>query len=364
MSLRIRNAPRFMIILVAVLPLASRASAASINGVYALQQPGQLMPTAVLTDPDIDGVALRYRWDSLEPGENRFDWSALDTDVSQAQAHGKKVSLIILPGVATPEWVYAAGAAKFPVCGATGKMAGAGGNVRAPVPWDPVYLEKWKAFIRALGGRYGQNPSLVLVKITGIGLYSGEFYLMRGGACVDQDIANWQRLGFTPRKIVSAFESIAAAFAQSFPNSKLAVMLVRGAMPPIDDDGNRLPGSTDMKAVRTMVMSGIRAYGSRFVVQNNALSAFFSWELLPQLKERMGTSIGYQMLWSASDDPHCRMNHFAAPCDPRTILQSAINRGLAAGSSYLEIYVPDIENPALRSVLADAHSRLTTTAAR
>jgi len=363
MPLRMRNALRF-VMLVCWLPAASYASAASINGVYALQQPGQLMPAAVLTDPDVDGVALRYRWDSLEPGEGRFDWSALDTDVSQAQAHGKKVSMIILPGVATPNWVYAVGAAKFPVCGATGRMAGNGGNVGTPVPWDPTYLTKWEAFVHALGDRYGQNPSLVLVKITGIGLYSGEFYLIRGGPCVEQDIANWQRVGFTRRKIVSAFDSIAAAFAQSFPNSKLAVMIVRGPMPPIDDNGNRLPGSTDIRAVQTMVMSGIRTYGSRFVVQNNALSAFWNWELLQQLRERMGAPIGYQMLWNATDDPHCRMNHFATPCDPRAILQSAINRGLSAGSSYLEIYLQDVENPALRSVIADAHSRLTETAAR
>jgi hypothetical protein len=94
---------------------------------------------------------------------------------------------------------------------------------------------------------------------------------------------------------------------------------------------------------------------SHFVVQNNGLQASWDW---PQLKQIAGeANIGFQMAWRVTNDPTCRMNNFERPCDPHTMLQLAVNRGIDAGAIYLEIYMVDLLNPQLDDVVADAHAR-------
>jgi hypothetical protein len=72
--------------------------------------------------------------------------------------------------------------------------------------------------------------------------------------------------------------------------------------------------------------------------------------------------VGDQMVWAATGDPSCRMNRYHRPCEPRRVLQLAVERGIAAGASFLEIYVADILNPEVHDVLAMAHRRLTRNA--
>src|SRR5690242_12264544 len=147
---------------------ASVVFGASLVGVYALSDGRAAIPPAVLSNPNVDGLALRYWWDELEPREGAFDWRQIDDQIAAAHAHGKKVSLGVTAGIHTPDWVYARGASYFtfvwdkswgpPVCS----------KQRIPIPWDSVYLARWTAFVRSVGARYAGNPSVVYIKITGI----------------------------------------------------------------------------------------------------------------------------------------------------------------------------------------------------
>ncbi|MFQ5875051.1 MAG: hypothetical protein ACE5JL_14820 [Dehalococcoidia bacterium] len=52
---------------------------------------------------------------------------------------------------------------------------------KAPVPWDPVYKEKFGDFLRALGARYNGNPTIEFFQTNaGSGLY-GEVILSAQG---------------------------------------------------------------------------------------------------------------------------------------------------------------------------------------
>ena len=72
-----------------------------------------------LTNPFVQGIALRTQWGRVEPHEhanaNDFYWDFLDQGVALAAAHGKKVSILVTAGVTTPQWVYDAGAPFFMV---------------------------------------------------------------------------------------------------------------------------------------------------------------------------------------------------------------------------------------------------------
>ena len=355
--------------------LCSNAAASPINGVYALGNPGQPMPQAVLENRNVDGIALRYFWSALEPRDGVFNWSKLDSDIAEATTHGKKVSLSVLPGVATPPWVYEAGAAQFSFFWTQSWGERPCARISIPIPWDPIYLSKWEGFVRELGRRYNRDPTLAIIKITGINSEAAELILPRFGGpgrftgwgrigCPgSDDVANWQRAGYTRAKIERAWENIADVFAHSFPDKQLDFMVVPRGLPSIDSLGNVIPHANgDAIAVQDLMSWGIKRFGKRFILQNNGLSAFSDMDELAALSTR--TTVGHQMLWSVTADPHCRMNNRVAPCNPGEVLEKAINRGINGNASFLEIYTKDIANPDLENQIKSAHLALALNGSR
>jgi len=66
---------------------AAPASAPFPQGVYALADQDIPIPQNVLSNSQIDGIALRYSWKALEPREGQFDWTLVDSEVAAARAH-------------------------------------------------------------------------------------------------------------------------------------------------------------------------------------------------------------------------------------------------------------------------------------
>src|SRR6266513_5144815 len=200
-----------------------------------------------LTNPYVQGIALRTHWDRVEPHEhadpNDFYWDYLDQGVAAAAAHGKKVSISVTAGVTCPQWLFDAGSPAFYVteeygyssitdgittAGSTtiksaGNSAGwepdvseglyiSGGSIPAgativtvnsssnvtisapatqsatgvaittakiepmPLPWDPIFQQKWGAFIQALAARYGNNPNVAYVVMGGPGRHQEAYF--------------------------------------------------------------------------------------------------------------------------------------------------------------------------------------------
>jgi hypothetical protein len=365
-----------IVLAIAVIALGRAVFAAfphtTINGIYALGSASHPMPEVVFASNAIDGVALRYWWKSLEPRPRVYDWLEIDRDIAIARAHGKKISLSVAAGFGTPQWLYDSNVARFTFRWTKTWGAPPCSEQRIPVPWDPVFLSEWCIFVRELGHRYGSDPTVVLVKLTGVNGASEETNLphetgtfIRRGAfsCFStDDIAEWRRLGYSREKVEAAWKVIADTFSESFPHKHLAIM-TGPSFPRVDDLSllSRKNGKPDAQIAAKLIADGIASYGDRFVVQSNGLSAFWNWKKVATLAGRVST--GYQMLWSVTDDRGCRMNHHVAPCDPQTILDLAIDRGIGAGADYLEIYTADIMNPALHEVVLKASARLPTRSA-
>ena len=47
----------------------------------------------ISSKPFVQGILVRIGWNTLEPDENNFKWSLLDTQIIRARNFGKKVSL-------------------------------------------------------------------------------------------------------------------------------------------------------------------------------------------------------------------------------------------------------------------------------
>jgi glycosyl hydrolase family 42 (putative beta-galactosidase) len=341
----------------------------SIGGVFALGMLNQPIPPAILQDSKVDGVALRYVWNALEPQEGRFNWEMLDRDISQASAQGKRVSLEVTPGIFAPNWVYGAGAAQFSFRWDKPWGPAPCSQVSFPIPWDPVYMSKWQAFVRAMGEHYQNNRSVVLVKVEGVNAQTSELMLPHSrpgegaesrlvNCSPNDDIAQWQSLGYRPERVRTTWRQFAETYAEAFPNQYLALQTGPWGMPPIDDEGKLMFGRpTDSGFAQSVIPIGKAAIDGHFVIQNDGLQAIWSWPQLPEIAQ--GTPIAYQMAWRVTDDPTCRMNHFQRPCDPHEMLQASVGRGIEAGAKYLEIYIPDLLNPQLTDVITEAHRRLT-----
>jgi hypothetical protein len=334
----------------------------STNGVYDLVRPNAAIAAEALTNPNVDGVSLRTYWNSVETADGVYNWGYLDQQIAAAGAAGKKISLSVKAGVNTPSWVYTAGARSFTFIDNTSPLP-----QTIPVPWDPVFQAKWQAFVAAFGARYTANPSVAQVKITGINTGTNETSLphSRGATASNgtatwvttNDVLDWQLIGYTRTRLEQAWKQIADTFARAFPGQQIDDVGQPNAFPTIDGSGNVFssPSGGDEKAVKDIINLGITSYGSQFVVQNNGLSDYFIDADVTAKASQLTT--GYQMLWWVTNDTTYKMNK-GTPIDAHTELQTAVNKGLAGGAQFLEIYETDIENPTLQDIIANAHAAL------
>ena len=61
------------------------------KGIFSMPVPGPNgFPDQILNDTRIVGLDLGDQWPDIEATEGVYDWSTLDTQLAQAEAHGKK----------------------------------------------------------------------------------------------------------------------------------------------------------------------------------------------------------------------------------------------------------------------------------
>jgi hypothetical protein len=330
------------------MPIA--ANAASINGVYDLPTIGEQISLAILARSNVDGIAIRVGWSAIESEDGVYDWSGVDALIAQAAPHNKKVSINVTAGWKAPDWLYREGAQKFKFIWDKPWGPDYCSVVTIPVPWDPVFLAKWQDFVAAFGVKYGSNPLVTHVKLTGIGDETGDTLLpansarnpINGGQCLSyNDTENWQAIGYTRVRVENAWLDIAAAFNAAFPDREFAGMFVFGGFPPLDDNGSRIPKTTvDHQLSLDLIQNGETIYGrGRFIAQSDGLSATYIYPGVADAAASVDT--GYQMVGVMGGS-----------------LRTAVDNALDAHAMFLEIYEPDLVSRRTESAVAYAHSHL------
>jgi len=311
-------------------------------------------PDQILNDPRIAGLDIGDKWGDIEQTEGVYDWSSLDFPLAQAEAHGKKVVLAIASGgLNVPGWLLTNYPAiqTFSFIDPNPYHSTYGQRLTIPVFWDPIFLTKKIALMQAAGAHYAAHSSIVVVDCA----FANATTIDWNVPDAPEDIANWLAAGYTTGLMVHTGETVIDATMAAFPNQNVNMSIgrVTGNLDPTED-----------YLAQTVVDYATTTYG-RFITQKDSLSAttadpvvstsqLFNWQILFD----QCPNVAGQMLWKVTGDTTYRMNG-GIPGDPATMLLNAVTIGSHYGMQYQEIYLVDLENPALSSVIDTANALLT-----
>ena len=284
------------------------------------------------TNPNVQRVSLRSNWDKIEPSDGKFDWTFFDEGVRLAAQHHKKISMSITAGVTTPAWVYAAGAYRWDINRL--RRTGGADPLSQPLPWDSVFQAKWSEFIRAFGARYDNVSELVYVVMGGPGRKAEGFFVNSPA-----DIARLESMGGLSRWVQGS-EKIVDHYASAF--SKTPFILAMG--PPI-------PGAAGQAALSQLIDYASQQYSGHFGVMSDGLRPAYALSSIGARTVRALSSrqpVGFQMLIPSK----------GGMLMSEGSLEDALNRGVALGAHFLEVYAADCRDPNQAAVLQRVGAKL------
>ena len=185
-------------------------------------------PDQILNDRRIVGLDIIDEWANVEATEGVYDWSFMDSELAKAAAHGKKVLFGILAGgINVPDWLLAdyPDIQTFSFIDPNPYSPTYGQELTMPVYWDPTFLAKKIALIQAAGTHFAANPNIVVVGCAFTNSTTEDWGIPNS----PQDIANWQRAGYTTDLMVNAGQTIIDATMAAFPNQWVTTGIGRGA---------------------------------------------------------------------------------------------------------------------------------------
>lgn len=345
----------FLILLTNLLVLNSRAQStiSDYNGIYTLGKKDIPLDADTYTKTFIKGGALRISWSLIEPIEGDFDWSFLENEILTAQNAEKKVTIYIHTGYGgTPEWVYDAGAQKYFYIDENQNHDTFGKTLYFPFPWDAIYLEKWKKFIQEFGNQFGNNTTISYVR--------GATESITNGWNLPKKDANdndWNFYNYTPTLLLNAMKDVLDEFMSAFPNTPHWA-----EVGPIKFEAET-SGNSKVHVANEITNYGLQNYASRFglwredVHCNVPLSpnANSHWKFLKNNTCRTGA----QMLAPVSNPNGLnRMRKCDTSFNAEQALEAAIQMALDYEMPYVEVYIPDVLNPDLETVLQNGANSL------
>jgi hypothetical protein len=321
---------------------------------------GKLFQDQTYSNPSVAGLTYRTSWADIEPAQDNFVWTKLDTVFDSAEKNGKWVELVLIPGFGSPAWaLQGVQTSMFGVNYGPGK----GTQLLLPLPWDQTYLNRWFTFLKAVSARYENRPSFLKIAADGPTSITAELTLPDAPA----DICNWVNLGYTSDRLIGSWTQVFAQFAQIFPRQYFSLALY----PPLPitsttrcKNGNPVGiDHAESQRVRdALIALGVDNYPQHFVLQENGLigaaadSTNSGYELVKSFSGRI--VIGYQLSTSAMQNP----GYMGGVSDGAVALQLSLQKGLDANPQFLEVYEPDILAPGAQRELASVASALASAA--
>jgi hypothetical protein len=307
-------------------------------------QKNRSLDLRALDNPCISGVALQIHWADIEPDQGKPDWSKLDELFAAAEKSKKWVQLLIFPGFFTPAWALeGVKTEQFPIPYGPGK----GTVLGLPMPWNAMYLNRWFAFLKLLGDRYGKSSAFRMIGAAGPTSVSVEMTLPG----LPKYLKTWQNDSYTPSKYKGAYQKVFQAYAADFPNQYISLSVGTGLN--INDQGKRAPGEGE-RTRQKIIDQAMDLLGRRFVLQNSDLSAGpVEHRVTSYVMSYSGRAItGLQLRTSAEHNS----GDMGAAGNPPLALRKSIDLGMQANSvghhiNYLEIYEPDVLADDLQPIL-------------
>lgn len=316
----------------------------AVNNFEDANRVGELFDDAIYTNSNLSGVTFRTSWADIEPTKEKFQWSKLDSVFTKAEANGKWVELVIIPGFGSPQWVLkdkSIQSEEFSIQYGRGK----GQTLRLPLPWDEKYLSLWSDFLKQLSNRYGNRKSFVKIAVAGPTSVSAEVSLPEEKA----DLKKWQALGYTPSKYINAWAQMFGTFSTTFPYQYFSLALHPGL--PINEQ-SQIDNNEKDQTRQAVINEGLK-YPRQFALQTDGLNAVKGDRTGYQIVESYHDKIitGFMMSSAFSN----KTEKYGAAI---SALKQSLELGLKAGPVYLEVYMDDVLNPDMQSVFASTRTEL------
>lgn len=312
------------------------------------------MNLQVLNNPFMSGVSVQINWRDIEPVQGKPDWSRLDELFAAAESSHKWVQVAIFPGFFSPAWALeGAKTDLFPIQYGPGH----GTVAELPMPWDPVYLDRWFAFLKQLSERYGKSPAFRMIAAAGPTSVSEEMTLPSNSPPA---VKKWLSDGYTPAKYLGAWEKAFHVYADSFPNQ--CVSLAAPGLPILERGKSGRPAR--LRAKQDIVERAVKVFGRRLAIQSNDLhaghaqvEAFDGTDFINSYSGRIIT--GFEMRGGSQGLVPSRI--MGAEGNPPLALRRSIDKGMAANHAgrhvnYLQIYEGDVLPADMQPVLQYAAS--------
>ncbi len=332
----------------------------SMRGIYAvMKRNDDAIPPEALAAPYLAGVTLQLDWNQLQPTATSFAWDVLDGAIQRVTAVGKKLALRPLAGIGSPAWLYrqdkTGGVKKFTFTPESDLYhpLDFGKEISLPYPWDKTLMERWTAFVQALGPRFDGEPALTRVAVSGPIFQQAEMYLPHTGDV----ITSWATAGYTLNAIQATWQKVLDVYAGVFRQTAFTLDL--NPLPdPTDKSGATLNGLVPV----AVGQYGLKRYPGRFFPAQSDLSDVYPWLPAPlpgpttqpalyQSYERQAVPI-YQFLATTAKTfgvmiSEKRMSRTADR------IKNTVQRAMLLKANYIEIPVGWITDAATAGILND-----------
>ncbi|MBU1012643.1 MAG: T9SS type A sorting domain-containing protein [Bacteroidetes bacterium] len=325
------------------------------GGVYFLGNANVPVSTEHYSNPNINGVVVRFRWNELEPTPGNFDWTYIDGEIAKATNYNKKVSLQPL---SVPNWLSSLGVQQYYYLDKNPYHLTYGQILSGIIPWDSIYVNRYKILLENLATKYATNSTVTYVNAIGVSFSRNLPDSVITDTVLLSKHAFWTAYDYDADMLGSLSNQITDYYMELFPNTALwcSVDYVLFEQKASNRSMNYLAS--------TITNYGIENYPDRFGLWREDLSGCnpnlanlsegSHWYIMKENPCR----IGAQMLWSVQDGPD-RMNKCGIfPSTKPIVLNAAINKGLELGMLYIEIYGADILDEDLSINILQANNSL------
>lgn len=325
------------------------------SGVYFLGTSGIPISTTNYSNPNISGVVVRFKWNDVEPTPGNFNWSFVDGEISKAITYNKKVSLQPL---GKPEWLDSIGAQQYYYVEKSSFSPNFGHIVSDVIPWDSTYVNRYKLFLQNLAAKYANNAVVTYVNAIGGNFSRGLPDTVLADTILLTKQAFWTAYNYNADTLGKLMNKMTDYYMSLFPKTPMWCSVDYVTFQP------NASGQARNYLASIYTAYGIGHYPDRFGLFredvsgcNPNLASIASgshWYIMQQNPCRTGA----QMLWNVQDGP-ARMNQCGILPNTKTLVfDSAVNKGLALGMRYLEVYGIDIIDSALTTSIQQANSKL------
>ena len=293
------------------------------GGVFYKGTANVAMNNSVYQNPYINGVVVVIDWDKIESTPGNFNWTYIDGELVKAKQFKKYVS--ILP-VNTPSWFESIGVQKYYNVDLNTYHATYGKIISGIVPWDTIYIKRYKLFLQNLAFKYANDTTVAYINAIGMAISRNMPSDVITDTVTKASIPFYQKFSYNADSLAVIMNRMTDYYMNLFPNTPVwcSVDYVLFETAASGKPKNYLPSLA--------CNYGIRNYPDRFGLwrediagcnPGTSIPTSSQWYLLQQNPTRTGA----QMLWSVQDlTTTARMNKCRIlPNTKPAVMDSAVN---------------------------------------